>query len=355
MRLWAQHLDRLSRASGVEEIVRDLCGLQAQDLGAARMGVWARSSGLTDADVERARVEDRSIVRTWAMRGTLHLLAAEDLGWIRTLLAPRFIVATAARSKQLGLNEPTYRSAMASLDRSLAGGAALTRKDLLEELRRDGIDGSGQRMPYLLARASMEGMICEGPFRSGKPTYVLNSDWLEPAAGQATKSREEALSQLVNRFLKGYGPAGPEDLAAWSGLPLTVAREAFENDSNSLTPVKLGDRNLWLLGEPAHGPTEPAGVLLLPAFDTYLLGYTNRDLVLDSRFTQRVNAGGGIVKPAVMVDGRVAGTWALRRLKGAGRVEVSPFDPLSPSALSELEARVEDLGRFLSLELALSF
>jgi winged helix DNA-binding protein len=336
------------------EVVRDLCGLQAQDLGAARVGVWARSSALTDTDVERARVEDRSIVRTWAMRGTLHLLAAEDLGWIRILLAPKFIAATAGRSKQLGLDEPTYRRAMASFTRILAGGAAFTRKDLMEELGRDGIDASGQRMPYLLARASMEGMICEGPFRSGKPTYVLTADWLGESPGQAIESREEALSQLFNRFLSGYGPAAPQDLAVWSGLPLTVAREAFDLDRNSLTPVKLGDRNLWLLGEPVQGLTEPAGVLLLPAFDTYLLGYTNRDLVLDSRFAKRVNAGGGIVKPAVMVDGRVAGTWALKRLKGAGRVEVSPFEPLSPSARNELEAGVEDLGRFLSLELALS-
>ncbi|MEX2552278.1 MAG: winged helix DNA-binding domain-containing protein [Actinomycetota bacterium] len=353
MRMRAQHLARSSRASSPEEVVRDLCGLQAQDLRASRTGVWARSSGLDDGGVERARVEDRSIVRTWAMRGTLHLLAAEDVGWIRALLAPRFIAAASPRSRQLGLDEPTYSRAMASFAPALEGGAALTRKDLLEGLRRDGIDGSGQRTPYLIGRASMEGLICEGPFRSGKPTYVLTSEWLGAAAGQPLKSEEEALSRLVNRFLKGYGPAAPEDLAAWSGLPVSIARRAFENESRSLTQVKLADRKLSSLGEPDDAPQDTAGVMLLPAFDTYLLGYRYRDLVLDSRYLKRVNAGGGIVKPVLMVAGRVAGTWALRRSKGAGKVEVSLFDELGQKALSGLEARTQDLGRFLDLELSL--
>jgi len=333
--------------------VRDLCGLQAQDLRAARMGVWARTSGLDDAGVERARVEDRSIVRTWAMRGTLHLLAADDVGWIRALLAPQFIAAASSRSRQLGLDESTYSRAMASFARALEGGASLSRKDLLEGLRRDGIDGLGQRAPYLIGRASMEGLICEGPFRSGKPTYVLTSEWLGEA-GQPLKSEAEALSRLVNRFLKGYGPAAPEDLAAWSGLPVSIARKAFENESKLLTQVKLADRKLWSLGEPDEAPAATAGVILLPAFDTYLLGYRIRDLVLDSRYLKRVNAGGGIVKPVLMVAGRVAGTWALRRSKGAAEVEVSPFEELGREARSGLESRTEDLGRFLDLELSLT-
>lgn len=354
MRMRAQHLDRLFRASSPEEVVRDLCGLQAQDLPAARMGVWARTSGLNDAGVERARVEDRSIVRTWAMRGTLHLLATEDVGWIRLLLAPRFAGATSSRSKQLGIDEPTYSRAMTSFARALEGGAALTRKELLEEVRRDGIDGLGQRAPYLIGRASMEGLICEGPFRSGKPTYVLTSEWLGASAVQPVKSRHEDLSHLVHRFLKAYGPAAPEDMAAWGGLPLSVAREAFELAHESLTQVQMADRKLWLLGEPDEGPADPGSVLLLPAFDTYLLGYASRDLVLDKRYTKRVNAGGGIIKPTLLVAGRVAGTWALRRSKGAGRVEVNAFETLDSVVVGELEARTEDLGRFLALELSLA-
>jgi hypothetical protein len=205
-----------------------------------------------------------------------------------------------------------------------------------------------------MGRASMEGLICEGPFRSGKPTYVLTSDWLGAAAGQPLKSEEEAMSRLVNRFLKGYGPAAPEDLAAWSGLPVSIARKAFENESKLLTQVKLADRKLWSLGEPDEAPAATAGVILLPAFDTYLLGYRIRDLVLDSRYLKRVNAGGGIVKPVLMVAGRVAGTWALRRSKGAAEVEVSPFEELGREARSGLESRTEDLGRFLDLELSLT-
>jgi hypothetical protein len=337
------------RLSDAGQVIHALCGVQAQDLPAARMSLRPRSNGLTDAGVEAARVGERSFVRTWAMRGTLHLVASDDLFWLRRLLSPGSIRANESRSAQLGLDEKTYRRAMGLIDRALDGGQALGRAALKEALAEGGIDPGGQRMVYLLARATNEGLICEGAFEGRYATYVRVEDWLgksPPPQGD----RAEDLNRLVVRYLDAYGPAAPEDLATWSGLPVSECRTAFRDAS--LTAVSAGGRAFWITGEP--GDNEPPGVRLLPAFDTFLLGYRDRSLHLDPAHVRRVNAGGGIVKPVLMVDGRAAGTWRLvRRPKGAG-VSVQPFWKPAKQAETQIEDEVEDLARFLGVPVSLT-
>lgn len=324
--------------------VRTLCGLQAQELPAGRLAVRPRSRGLTDSAVEAARLEERSIVRTWAMRGTLHLVASEDLAWLRRLLSPGSIRANERRSLQLGLDERTYSRGMSLIDRALAGGRSLTRPALKEALARGGVDASGQRMVYLLARATNEGLICEGPFEGRYATYVRVEDWLS-ASPPGRSDRAEDLDRLVNRYLNAYGPAGPEDFCTWSGLAMSECRVAFRGAG--LNEVFIGGRTCWLTGDPAGG--DPSGLRLLPAFDTFLLGYRNRDLHLDPAEAGRVNAGGGIVKPLLMAGGRVSGTWRLTRRPGGARISVQPFAGLPKPVRSQLDAEVEDLARFLGV------
>jgi hypothetical protein len=335
--------------SSAAEVVEALCGLQAQDLPAARLAVRPRSRGPTDAAVEAARVGERAFVRTWAMRGTLHLVASKDLPWLRRLLSPGSIRANARRSAELGLDERSYSQALRSIDEALSKGRALPRAGLKEALEEAGVDSSGQRMVYLLARATQEGLICEGPMEGRYPTYVRVEDWLGPAPS-ANADRDEDVVRLVRRYLDAYGPAGPEDLAGWSGLPVPECRDAFGRAD--LAEVRAAGTTLWVTGDVAG--EDPSGVRLLPAFDTFLLGYRDRALHLDPAFARRVNAGGGIVKPVLMVDGRVAGTWRLIRKAGGLKVTVQTFVELPGRALRRLEEEVGDVGRFLGSEAVLS-
>jgi hypothetical protein len=336
----------MSSSAGVVEA---LCGIQAQELPAARLAVRPRSRELTDAGVEVARVEQRTFVRTWAMRGTLHLIASKDLPWLRRLLSPGSIRANARRSAELGLDEQTYSQALRSIDEALSGGRALTRAGVSEALKAAGVDSSGQRMVYLLARATQEGLICEGPMQGRIPTYVRVEDWLGPAP-PANADRAEDVELLVRRYLDAYGPAGPEDLATWSGLPVRDCRDAFRR--GHLAEVKAAGRALWVTGDVLG--EDPSGVRLLPAFDTFLLGYRDRTFHLDPAFARRVNAGGGIVKPVLMLDGRVVGTWRLARKAGGSKVTVQPFAGLPEKALRRLEDEVSDIGRFLGGEAGLT-
>jgi Winged helix DNA-binding domain len=344
------------RPRRVEEVARALVGLQAQDTPASRLALRPRSTGLDEAAVRRACNQDRTVVRTWAMRGTLHLVAAGDAGWLVELLGPVFAAAGRRRRVQLGLDDGVCERALAALP-AVLGGGPLSRADLVARLADEGvrIDPDGQAPAHLVAYAAMRGLVCRGPDLGGdQASYVLLEKWV--GKGQAMEP-EDALAELARRYLGGHGPAAPEDLAAWSGLPARRARRAFELVAGELRQVELDGRRLWA---PAGAPAARTGregarpvVRLLGRFDDYLLGWRGRDLVLDRRFARRVQAGGGWIHAAVVVDGRVAGTWRARREAGRLDLTVEPFGSLPAGTRPGLQAEAADLGRFLGVEVTL--
>src|SRR5438128_1288634 len=147
-------------AAGVAHVVKELCGIQAQDSRAAGLAVRVRSAGLVATDVEHTRVQQRSVVRTWGPRGTLHLLATEDLGWLLPLLGPVFIAGDRRRRAELGLDEDTCERGIRIIRDVLANQGPLTRDELIEQLAIHGIRLEGQARPHLLFRAALEGIIC---------------------------------------------------------------------------------------------------------------------------------------------------------------------------------------------------
>ena len=341
--------------AGVAPIVKDLCGIQAQDARAATLGVRVRSADLLAADVEYARVQERTIIRTWGQRGTLHLLATEDLGWLLPLFGPVFIAGDRRRREELGLDEDTCARAISVIRDVLASQGALTRAELVEQLAARGIRLTGQARPHLLYRAALEGIICLGPERGAEPTYVLLNDWVEP--GRATLSPEAALAELVLRYLQAYGPATPEDLAAWSGMPISRIRPAWPRIADQLLEVEVAGSPAWMLKTYAawldEPPTPAPIVRLLPGFDIYLLGYQNRDLAVPSQHAKRINAGGGMIHPVLLVDGRAVGTWKSKRQKNRLEVVVEPFDQLAIRVQQGLQAEITDFARFLGVPASL--
>jgi Winged helix DNA-binding domain len=365
LRLRAQRLTG-RRPGDVAELVRAVGGLQAQDLPASRLAVRPRSTGVDEAAVRRACDQDRSVVRTWAMRGTLHMVAAEDAGWLVALLGPGFAAGNRRRRLQLGLDDRLCERALEMLPAVLAGGP-LSRADLVRALAAKGVQvpPEGQAPAHLVGYAAMRGLVCRGPdLDDDTPSYVPLEEWVGARRGGPGDRRggppgdraldpEEALAELARRYLAGHGPAAPEDLAAWSGLALGRARHAFRLAGDALEQVELDGRRLWApAGVPlprsrAAGPV----VRLLGRFDDYLLGWKGRDLILDPRFARRIQAGGGWIHPAVVVDGRVAGTWRARRTDDRLDVSVEPFGGrLPPGTRPGLEEEVADLGRFLAVE-----
>jgi hypothetical protein len=333
----------------VVEAARRAGGLQAQDIFAGTLGVRGRSTGTTFADVERARVEERTLLWTWAMRGTLHLMPTADVDWLLPLLGQVLVAAGARRRAELGLDEATYSQGSRVIREYLGEHGPATREELVAVLAAAGLETGYSFERHLLYRAALEGRICLGPDRGIKPTYVRLEDWI----GRPLKPvpREAALARLAERYLAAYAPAAPPDMVAWSGLPATDVRAAWDAAAAGLVEVTVAGRPAWLprerlaeLGQPEDGRR----VQLLPAFDTYLLGHKNRDLIVAPAYAAAINAGGGMIHAVLLVDGQVAGTWQTNRKGRKVKITVDAFDELAPEVQDALDAEIADIERFLS-------
>lgn len=320
-------------AGSVGDAVRRVVALQAQDLRANRLAVRVRTAGLVADDVDAACAR-REVVRTWAMRGTLHMVAADDFHWVVRLLGPYFAARQAPRRRRLGLDDATCDRACEQLE-TVLDGQARTRAEIVERMD---LPLPGQAAPYLLGYAALTGLVCRGADRGDEPTYVLVRDWLGDSSdgGNNDGSNNTAdEARLAERYLAGHGPATAEDLAAWSGLPLGRARAGFDAVADGFEPVlAAGVPSRWT-------PVEATGsTRLLGHFDAYLLGYRGRELAVPTALARSIQSGGGFVMPAVAVDGRVVGTWRQRSTKDMIHVELTDSG-------DGVDAEVADLGRFL--------
>ncbi|MFI7064347.1 winged helix DNA-binding domain-containing protein [Kribbella sp. NPDC050124] len=310
---------------GVADVVRRTGGLQAQTWRGAAYAVRARSTATTLADVSHAQEVDRSVVRSWFMRGTIQLVATEHAGPLLGLLGPKLVKDTERRYGELGLTASIRAKAVEVIEEYLLVNGPTSRSALADVLVKGGLIAStkGQQVYALIRHAGLLGRLCYGPGE----TWVAVRDWLgKPLV------LEGDLEELAARYLAAYGPATARDLATWSGLPVPLARkgvQAVATNSFDVEGVELsavddlpGSRELRLLGE----------------FDAYLLGYDDRRQALAEEFHKIIHPGGGMLRPAVVEAGRVIGSWKHADLSyelfGSGD---------APAALG---GELEDLARF---------
>lgn len=338
-----------NRSRDVAEVVRDFVGVQSQDMRATRMALRSRTTDVDADDVRAAYDDDRTLVRIWAMRGTLHMVAAEDVGWLVSLLGPVFAAADQRRREQLGLDAELLDKAIPALRDIVTEHGPVTRADLVGRLKGKGVwlDLKTQGPAHLIGYAAMTGVICRGPdVEKEEPTYAIIEDW---ARGQRELDENEALAELARRYVASRGPVTAEDFKRWTGLPAKQARRGFELAAEDLTEVEAAGMRAWVTkGTIRSAPGKEPSVALIPMFDEYLLSYASRDVLLAPQFAERIQAR-GFIKPAVLLDGRVVGTWKQKRTKSKVTVEVDPFEKLT-SIESKIESTVRDIGRFLGLE-----
>ena len=338
-------------SADVADIVRDIAAVQAQDSVAELLAVRVRTKGATAGDVEEARAEERSVVRTWAMRGTLHLLPSEDVPWILRLIGPTMVRKFRRRHQELGLTPQVYERAVEVMREALGEHGALTRRQIAEQWAEHRLPSEGQGVPHLLCRASLEGITCFGPTVGGQTTHVLLDSWLDDGCSEPANPGPE----LARRYLSAYAPTTPEDYGTWSGLPVKEVRSAFESIKKELLKIDVDGTPMWMpqthggLLDQAMSDESPA-IRMLGGFDPYLLGYRTRDLGVEPDLLKRVHPGGGIIRPTILVDGRAVATWARKRTGRKLSIIVSQFESLSDDVRAGIDEEVEDIGRFLGLE-----
>jgi hypothetical protein len=317
--------------------------VQAQDTPASKLGLRSRATGLTEAAVTAAIETDRTIVRTWLLRGTIHLVSSADLRWLVRLVGPGVARAARSRWRQLGLTDDVLDAVTEALPAILADGPR-TRREIRVALEERGValDPDPQAHTHAVMHASVAGLICRGPDHGRDSTFVLVDDWLPQAP--AGPSGDDAVAELARRYFAAYSPATVADFAAWSGLP---GRRCVDLIRDELTPTDVDGQPGYRLGQ-----VEPArGLRLLPAYDNYLVGYRDRAAIVPAEHYGSVYQG-GLIKPTVLVDGRVAGTWSLPR--AAGRLTVTLFAPLARAARAALDAEIADVARFVGQDLAVT-
>jgi hypothetical protein len=333
-----------ARPRDVGEVVRTVVGVQAQDRRAAALALRVRSTAVTAPDVDAAWAADGPLVLTWTLRGTRHLHHVDDVRWMLAIAGPAFSPGSPARSRQLGIAGEVGDRAVRALGDALRRRGALTRPQVAEILARHGIDASGQAPIHVIRRAALEGVLCVVPSPGGDETYVAFDDRV-PSSREVDP--EAALTELARRFLRGYGPATPADLAAWSGLPRRTAEAAWSSLIGELVEVEVTGGRAWMrrgdVRSRRAAAGRPAPLRLLPAFDALLLGYADRTPFVPTAYARRVNAGGGMIRPTVLADPGVVGTWSIRR----GQIEVAPFAALDAEIRLGIERETSAVERFL--------
>ena len=327
--------------------VSKLFALQSQEWPSAQLAIHARCAGLSQADVARAREVERGFVLTWALRGTLHLVPAEDLRWLLELCAPAAIRGTKSRYRQLGLTERVRERGLEAIRAILSREGALIRSQLAQALESRGVPVAGQAIHHLVRFAALRGLICFGPEVDGDLTYALLDDWLPETI--ETPPPADPLRELARRYLAAYAPATPADFARWSGLNKAQTRQAWETVAADCAPARIPDGEALMLRNQLDSleaaPTE-AVARLLPRYDSYLLGYASRAFMVAEAHARQVHPGGGLIRACVLIDGEARAGWKLEKRRRSLRVKASPFKSLTAAELALLEAEVAALGGF---------
>lgn len=344
-RLYNQHIT-MKTFEKPGEIVAWLGAVQAQDYLGSLWAIGLRLPAATEAIIEQA-IADKTIVRTWPMRGTLHFVASADIRWILELLAPntRTLIRNAASYNHLELEEEDFAKSNAIFVKTLQGGKQLIRAELATALAQARIAAKGLCFLLMLNRAITDGLLCYGVRRGKQQTFTLLDEWLPPTA---PLTRDEALARFAKRYFTSHGPATLQDFAWWSSLTLTDARAGLEMVKAELAQEVIDGQTYWLaspLSTPATNQELPTAYLL-PAYDEYTVAYKDRSAVLDPVYFQQ--AGNGL-SPTIVLNGQIVGTWKRTIKKDAVDITLHLFNPLNDAEKHALTIAISRYSSFLSM------
>ena len=352
LRLYNQYISRASFEHPAD-VVSWLGAVQAQDYLGALWAVGLRTPEAAEKDVEKA-VADKSIVRTWPMRRTLHFVAAADVRWMLELLTPRVVAASAKRAVLFGLDDKVFARSRKLFVRALEGGKQLRREAMYRVLEAGGIATGDYRGLHIIARLSQEGLLCCAAREGKQPTFALLDEWV-PAARRLP--RDEALAELARRYFMSHGPATVQDFVWWSGLTTADAKTGIEMAKPHLVREMIDGQAYWLASSvpamPAMKAASPTAYLL-PPYDEYTVAYKDRSAVLNPLYNKLVNAGNGVFGANIVVDGQVVGTWKRAVKKAAVVITLSPFTTINKAAMRAVAVAANRYSEFLGAPVVFS-
>jgi hypothetical protein len=308
--------------------------LQAQYAPSMYIGLWSRVEGL-ERDALTWALERKKVVQGTLMRQTIHLVSTADY-W-PLAVAVREARRDAWIRTRKSHDAKDVEKAAKRLRRRFAEGP-VSRSELSEALGKDPVMVNAIGLWLDLVRVPPSGTW----ERRRADLFAAAEDWLgEPGA----LDYEAALEHLVRRYLTGFGPATPAEIAAWGGVPPSEIAPALERIRLRRFTAEDGAELVDLPRLALPDPDTPAPPRFLPTWDATLLLHARRTGILPEEHRPRVfNVKSPQSVAAFTVDGVVAGTWRYDK----GRVKIEPFAKLTKAARRELDAEAERLAEFHS-------
>ena len=276
------------------------------------------------------------------MRKTIHLIAAEDAGWMLPLFEPPIERWSRRRLEQLGMPSGTQEKALRMIAQALEDGP-ITRTEARERVTEAGIELNAQTGLHVTGLAVTTGLAILGPDRGAQSLLVRREDWI---GEQPPFDRERALAELARRYIGAFAPATDRDFAYWSGLNLGNVRAGLEAIAAELEQVRAGGETMLALRGRLPRLPKAGQVRMLGMFDTYLLGYKDRSFTVGDEHGETVSDRGGGIYPVILRDGVVLGGWRMTRRAGNFEVSLNDLDSLPAEVRPTVEAEIEDIARF---------
>ncbi len=368
-RLSKNHLAERALKRDMPRVVSDACGLQAQVLSGAALSLSARVDNITMEDVEDALWKHWTLVKTWAMRGTLHLLSSYSLPTYVAALKTRhdlhgekisYRIGPGPEDKKYEITKAEQEQITKAIDNAL-DRHTLTREELAHEivkgtklrpiLQSHLLSGFGS----LLQQAAHQGSLIFGPSQGAKVTFTRPDQWL---GRQDQLSSEQALRTLLRQFYSTYGPATFEDFAHWWGVSAPEAKPLEQLIAGELEQVEFDHQPSKMLShdvDQIYSIDEAQSIRLVPSWDTYVMFYHPREFFVSQAYRTRIFRQIQGNAPVLLVDGIAAGTWEKTRKRAGIEIIVRPFEALSSA---ERRAVVEEAGllrEFFGTNVQLSF
>lgn len=350
-RLARQGLASGAAALPLVDVVRASGGIQAQVMSAAEMSIWTRRRATSRADIQKALWETRDLVRTSAMRLTLHVIPADDLPVYISAIKDTAAATLARWHARVGA---TPRHVVALIDTvvaSLDDGEPMTQQELIARAKKKAGAGVRAWLDHAWSAVSpavIEGLIVYGPPRGSAATFVRTDKWL---GRQKPVDGETARVELLRRFLAAFGPATPHDFAKWSGLKTSEARRLVGAAGDVLAGVSVDGAPGWILREDVaaleRSRLDPGAVRLLGAFDSLLLAHATKEQLVAPRFYKRVYRPQGWISPVVLRGGTIVGVWFSETIGRRATIRVELFGSGSAALRRAIDEEAEAIGAFL--------
>jgi uncharacterized protein YcaQ len=360
-RLARSHLVTPAPKTRLVDVVRDVCGLQAQLLSAAELALSARVAGLTQEGVRDALWVKKTLVRAWTVRGTIHLIPSEDFPlWMAALGTRRYWESKKWLERQ-GLSAKEATAIFDTIAGAL-GDKGSTRVEIADAV----VSRLGERFRPkvasmwgdLFSPLMSMGQMCFGPTVGPNVTFVSAHRWL----GKPTRiDGDDAWRELVRRFLRAYGPTTLEGAARWFGMKPAELRALVRSLEPDAVEVAIEGRKAWTLARERPPSRRPSpAVRLLAQYDCYVIGSHPRETIIDERARAQIRTykrgqfEGAVGVPVLLIDGIVSGVWERRPRRGGIDIAVQPAMKLTAAHRTATADEAARLGRFFGVEAKLT-